>query len=504
MHKNRQSQPLPKRRSNDDTSELLTLQRKSKSNRDSNTNVRSSSYGNLTDGDTIEFMYRTNERRSIKRDKEGAGEMKSEDGAGDTTTLVKRTKSFWRFGKSDDDILAGMALWKHRDLVLTENEKIIEKKKETTLKRQSKAKNESGSHGGGSNNKSTNSSTGNNMIVENNNKNLSHSNSTSSSETIVNTRTSTNEDAVINHAKYPITKSEIDHRISKIHNEENIYGVSDTEKRRSIAGNDGRINGHRERDFRETHNRDSREHQRESRDHQRESRDMREHERRDSREHDHHRNSHYYDDDMNDNMDDEMSLLNNNSIQMQDTNFYDDESLQELMVMKTVKRKDILKQYYSTSGTDTEHNSSSSDPYDCIVVQDHLVRKGGDRKNINTNNNINLNNNKNHEKMEFSTFRSIENKNQEEPTSRPGTLLPRTKLSKGPSNFGMSPMEHNKEHDYRDGGNTDTQKRNGKNRSNQQHNNTSNNNNSSKAMANNKSYGPWYDLWGNDPALKSK
>lgn len=33
--------------------------------------------------------------------------------------LVKRTKSFWRFGKnhSDNEILEGMSLWKHRDLV---------------------------------------------------------------------------------------------------------------------------------------------------------------------------------------------------------------------------------------------------------------------------------------------------------------------------------------------------------------------------------------------------
>ncbi|KAJ8943330.1 hypothetical protein NQ314_009782 [Rhamnusium bicolor] len=39
--------------------------------------------------------------------------------------LVKRTKSFWKFGKntSDNEILEGMALWKHRDLVDVNNEK---------------------------------------------------------------------------------------------------------------------------------------------------------------------------------------------------------------------------------------------------------------------------------------------------------------------------------------------------------------------------------------------
>lgn len=38
--------------------------------------------------------------------------------------LVKRTKSFWKFGKnaSDNEILEGMALWKHRDLVDVDNE----------------------------------------------------------------------------------------------------------------------------------------------------------------------------------------------------------------------------------------------------------------------------------------------------------------------------------------------------------------------------------------------
>lgn len=44
--------------------------------------------------------------------------------------LVKRTKSFWKFGKnsSDNEILEGMALWRHRDLVDVENEKKNAKK----------------------------------------------------------------------------------------------------------------------------------------------------------------------------------------------------------------------------------------------------------------------------------------------------------------------------------------------------------------------------------------
>lgn len=55
--------------------------------------------------------------------------------------------------------------------------------------------------------------------------------------------------------------------------------------------------------------------------------------------------------------------------EIQDTNFYDDD---DEIVMRTVKRKEILKQYHS-SETDTEEVSVNSDPYDCIFVNDHLV-----------------------------------------------------------------------------------------------------------------------------------
>ncbi|KAL3284263.1 hypothetical protein HHI36_018425 [Cryptolaemus montrouzieri] len=47
--------------------------------------------------------------------------------------LVKRTKSFWKFGKnnSDSEILEGMALWRHRDLVDVEEPKFENKKFKT-------------------------------------------------------------------------------------------------------------------------------------------------------------------------------------------------------------------------------------------------------------------------------------------------------------------------------------------------------------------------------------
>lgn len=45
--------------------------------------------------------------------------------------LVKRTKSFWRFGKnnSDNEILEGMSLWKHRDLVDVDDDQIEQDQK---------------------------------------------------------------------------------------------------------------------------------------------------------------------------------------------------------------------------------------------------------------------------------------------------------------------------------------------------------------------------------------
>lgn len=49
-----------------------------------------------------------------------------DDGTRERKGIVKRTKSFWKFGKnsSDNEILEGMALWRHRDLVDVEEQKM--------------------------------------------------------------------------------------------------------------------------------------------------------------------------------------------------------------------------------------------------------------------------------------------------------------------------------------------------------------------------------------------
>jgi BAI1-associated protein 2 len=75
-------------------------------------NVRqASSQGNLIDN-----RYYMSDDQDLSRERKG---------------IVKRTKSFWKFGKnsSDNEILEGMSLWRHRDLVDVEDEKAKRKNK---------------------------------------------------------------------------------------------------------------------------------------------------------------------------------------------------------------------------------------------------------------------------------------------------------------------------------------------------------------------------------------
>lgn len=139
----------------------------------------------------------------------------------------------------------------------------------------------------------------------------------------------------------------------------------------------------------------------------------------------------------------------NYSDKYQDTNFYDDDETS--VVIKTVKRKEILKQYYS-SGTDTE--LSSSDPYDCIVVDDHLVPS--------TSNFRNRNSYAGEPDKRGSTY-SRSNKNEV-----PGTLLPRTKLTR-PSRADSNDVFDTSER-------TNTAK-------------------SNKASNNRNNFGPWSNMW---------
>lgn len=250
------------------------------------------------------------------------------------STTMKRNKSFWRFSKSED-ILEGMALWKHRDLVTIDLDQQHEN--DQTLKKQEKP------------NKKMSTMQKKNSRMEEPSRKM---------DTLISDKRDRGHNMGSTYKE--LNKSSSNRNLMHHNDDDEIYDESP--KRRNDIG-------------------PSKSHSQKTR---------------------HEKNK------------------NNNgggdkfSRELQDTNFYDD----DVMVIKTVKRKEILKQYYS-SGTDTE--LSSSDPYDCIVVDDHLVP---------TTSNFRGNRNSyaggEHDKRGNVYSRS--NKNET------GTLLPRTKLSKSSRN----------------------------------------------------------------------
>ncbi|KAK9745239.1 hypothetical protein QE152_g7118 [Popillia japonica] len=190
----------------------------------------------------------------------------------DRKGIVKRTKSFWKFGKSsDNDILEGMALWKHKDLVDIKN---IEKK-------------------------------------ENEMKHKQHNRSKKSSRD-----RSNDSDKTLNAKHYNDDQEKIKPVRSK-------HSFSEKQK---VPPQRKEIKIEKIED---------------------------------------------YDDDY------EKSTIRNN-----DDQFYEDSG--DGLVLKTVNRKDILQQYTNDSSvpdSDSESESTSDDPYDCILVDDqtHKVRKGEDQ-----------------------------------------------------------------------------------------------------------------------------
>lgn len=57
-----------------------------------------------------------------------------------------------------------------------------------------------------------------------------------------------------------------------------------------------------------------------------------------------------------------------------ENSFYNDEN-GDGFVMKTVKRREILQRYDNDSNSDNNSVASSTDPYDCIIVDDHMTSK---------------------------------------------------------------------------------------------------------------------------------
>lgn len=435
-------------------------------NSPTHTNNRSHSHGNLTDDNSTDFYYRTIDRQN--------------------GNIVKRTKSFWKFGKHDD-ILEGMAMWKHRDLVLTDNEKNEEDRtRETTLRRRKKS------------NENTNTISTNSSETLKNGQNGQGG----QHELVIQNGKAREIPIIDDSSKYHLTKSDIDQRISK-QQEENIYEIQKSRSAQNLNSSRGKMmrQSYIEDEMeKETRRQPRSEKYRQNRadtkipSHNSSNRNGTNkavngssHNNNNNTSHNNNKhtsnrtsanNMDYSYDSSRENMDslsqsfDDSSLIMNDPVRGRDSHFYDDESVDDMQLMKTVKRQEILKQYYS-SGTDTERNSSSSDPYDCIVVDDHLVRRKNEE-------------NKN-PKMDFKTFRG-DDKDSGMESSRTATLLPRTKLTKTSSNersSGQNQMKHSADKQHRSNGKGENKR-------------------SSRDIENSsaKSYGPWYDLWAGEGTLK--
>uniref|UniRef100_A0A2M4CFY1 Putative insulin receptor tyrosine kinase substrate n=1 Tax=Anopheles darlingi TaxID=43151 RepID=A0A2M4CFY1_ANODA len=394
---------------------------------------QANSYGNIADSQsgTLEYGYRSRTRLS-----DGSGGPQGPNQS--DSQKIKRTKSFWKFSKSEDHILEGMAMWKHNDIIPTGREKREMEKKEATLKRNmrkkeqldkqkqkemvaAKAEEEQHQQQQQQQRRKERGSQGNGLMGED----------ASNSNTLVRqSRDSRERDRDQNggsmmrerphsiammpeQEKFPITKSDIDKRISKIDQEfhqqqhkkqsrgameesgggggqrrdrsegadrkQSKQGKSDSNNRHSYAGDHHMHHGRNEEQAIYGDNGGGKSGKDKYRTSEREASKNRNNDAL---------NKYYQDQTF-----DDFAIIPSDSIMMQDASFYDDDGMMDdMMLMKTVRRKEILKQYYS-SGTDTERNSSSSDPYDCIVVDDHLVatgagaemmrtdgRKGRDRK----------------------------------------------------------------------------------------------------------------------------
>lgn len=443
---------------------MKSIKSKSASAHPRNNIRQSTSFGNLTDEQSMDLLYRTIDQRNGH--------------------LVKRTKSFWKFGKSDDEILEGMALWQHKDLVQTDYEKALERERElATLKRLRHRSLE-------------------NQTI-----------STNSSETLVN-----EQNGLINDLSsideiptvYPINKNKIDERVAIQRDDrrerENIYGRNERIQARSPPPNMVSRSKLVHQYEMEIESEKNDKYSKKPTQHQRQSRPKSSSKPTNGKSNQVVKTIEYYDTSDIDTLKkqsrkqnynrefEEPLIINTNSLRRSEAEnqFFDDDSVTDV-IMKTVKRQEILKQYYS-SGTDTERNSaSSSDPYDCIVVDDHLVRRENQK---------NKNKNGNSTKMEFKTFRGESDQNvelKEMNTSRPGTLLPRTKLTKNTpthrSNGCFSDTDaimKSKSLDRRERrtGRQPTANTNAKNEKRMDY------------QSESKSYGPWYDLWGEDSSVR--
>lgn len=400
--------------------------------------------------------------------------------------LIKRTKSFWKFGKGED-ILEGMAMWRHRDLVQPDGDweqDAVSQMDESTLRRATRRQ----------------------MAVARTDEEMGSAHSTETlkhgtvEERIEHAKSSETE---VVHQQYRYTKAEIDHRVSAMQTkeqrhhqqqqvvptaapvreydanadeDESIYDVQPKVRqqqpqvmsrgkvlRQAYLEGDMELEEDLERTASTRHHHQPQQQQHQQENYRRSKNDATAYKSNSSAatnataiaatstakkkkkpssktsapsavEH-----IEYYavraetPDTINQDDVFKSTLLHENTVRMRDTDFYDDESGDDsAMMMKTVKRQDILKQYYNSSGSDdTEQQSTSSDAYDCIVVEDHhVVRRSANGPSGQVDAAAAKS-----AKMEFKTFRGgSDDKDSGMESSRPGTLLPRTKLTKSNSN----------------------------------------------------------------------
>ncbi|KAI8126781.1 Brain-specific angiogenesis inhibitor 1-associated protein 2 [Lucilia cuprina] len=329
---------------------------------------------------------------------------------------IKRTKSFWKFGGGrHDDILAGMSLWQHRDLVAAPNmEELRDEGYRTTS---SKMESEREMEGNETLNKSNSN------------------NSTSSQE---------------KHDKHLVEqgrgRKDSVTSLEMYDEDENIYGltpiVRESMPMRSNNNNftpksrmkimktiEIDIENPTESERLSTIKRNQKEYQKEYRESTLNRNSIMENKKQNSlgnrgqnsnhkKSYDIPKNSHNMGQNKNmngaapnrTNKQTEMfpsteseageSELDNGTLKMSDVNnFFDNNGNSGGIIMKTVKRKDILKQYYTSEddSDDPEIKSTSSDPYDCIVINDHLVRRDEKQRRA-----LQMQ----EHQMEFQTFRS--------------------------------------------------------------------------------------------------
>ncbi|XP_055908041.1 uncharacterized protein LOC129942922 isoform X1 [Eupeodes corollae] len=463
-----------------------------KSSREVNSWTLSRNFKSSTDN---EQKVSTILRRPIKQSTSFENIIASDDEILNGGGGIKRTKSFWRFGKSDE-VLAGMSLWRHRDLVQLPEPEADDKTMERLQPKSEKSPRSSVLLGKNSSRQS---------ISSNETKQRKESSSTVENfeEENIYGVTPMHEDTI--QRKYNAHQSFQEKHMPKSRMkimktiEIDIENPSDAERMNSLKH--GQNNDYRENAQQSVSSRTHQKQKVQSGTNLSNGKSSKKANNKQAsngkqlmqqkmiskpREQPSSEDSEDNDDDDDD---------DNGTLKMSDVNnFFDDIAAQETgMVMKTVKRQDILKQYYTSEDeeSDVDIKSTSSDPYDCIVINDHLVRKDDkNRRHVNSY----------QKQMEFQTFRSIPKKSSGNNSSKPSTL----------NNSSAKNDEHHKRNsesymvDSKSMGQTATilprtrlvKSSNltlEKNLKKTKENNANLNAENGKSFS--KTYGPWYDFW---------